>query len=103
MPEGFRVHTSRHQTLDLRRRSFLVAAAAAALIAGPYPFAFASAQSAVQRRSSGGAIQLAQAESEDDSAPPSDQVEKYIAVYSAMQHDHNLTVDQAASKEGLTV
>jgi hypothetical protein len=40
---------------------------------------------------------------EDDDAIPTDQVDKYIAVYSAMQKDHNLSVEQAASKQGLTV
>jgi hypothetical protein len=45
---------------------------------------------------------------EDDSIPdedtvPTNQVDKYIAVYSAMQKNHSLTVEQAASKEGLTV
>ena len=39
----------------------------------------------------------------DEEAIPTDQVEKYIAVYSAMQKNHSLSVDQAASREGLTV
>ena len=39
----------------------------------------------------------------DEDAVPSGQVEKYIAVYSAMQKNHSLTVEQAASKQGLTV
>ncbi len=30
-------------------------------------------------------------------------MDKYIAVYSAMQKNHSLSVEQAASKQGLTV
>lgn len=40
---------------------------------------------------------------EDDKDVPTSQVDKYINVYEAMQKDHNLTVEQAASKQGLTV
>ena len=39
----------------------------------------------------------------DDKDVPTSQVDKYISVYESMQKDHNLTVDQAASKQGLTV
>ena len=47
---------------------------------------------------------LAQDESvPDEDAVPTDQVDKYIAVYSAMQKNHSLSVEQAASKQGLTV
>src|SRR5208283_292912 len=49
-------------------------------------------------------LQLAQDGSEDDNQDvPTSQVDKYISVYESMQKDHNLTVDQAASKQGLTV
>lgn len=49
-------------------------------------------------------IQLAQEQGPEDETPVSaDQIKKYIAVYTAMQRDHGLTVDQAASKQGLTV
>jgi hypothetical protein len=40
---------------------------------------------------------------DDDKDVPTSQVDKYINVYEAMQKDHNLTVEQAASKQGLTV
>jgi hypothetical protein len=47
---------------------------------------------------------VAQDDSDDDDKDvPTSQVDKYINVYEAMQKDHNLTVEQAASKEGLTV
>jgi hypothetical protein len=38
-----------------------------------------------------------------DSGVPPDQVEKYVAVYKDMQHNRSLTVDTAATKEGLSV
>ena len=40
---------------------------------------------------------------EDDKDVPTSQVDKYISVYEAMQKDRNLTVDQAAPQQGLTV
>jgi hypothetical protein len=40
---------------------------------------------------------------EDDKDVPTNQVDKYISVYESMQKDHNLTVEQATSKQGLTV
>ncbi|HXM88977.1 MAG TPA: hypothetical protein VN916_05955, partial [Candidatus Acidoferrum sp.] len=40
---------------------------------------------------------------DDNQDVPTSQVDKYISVYESMQKDHNLTVDQATSKEGLTV
>ncbi len=32
-----------------------------------------------------------------------DEIQKYVAVYRAMQHDHSMTVQQAAAANGLTV
>jgi len=50
------------------------------------------------------AFKLVQDSDDDsDSEVPSDQVEKYVAVYKDMQRDRNLTVATAAAKEGLTV
>jgi hypothetical protein len=43
------------------------------------------------------------ANSEDDDEAPPEQVEKYIAVYRAMQHDRSLTIEQAASQRGMTL
>jgi len=40
---------------------------------------------------------------QNDKDVPTSQVDKYISVYESMQKDHNLTVDQATSKQGLTV
>jgi hypothetical protein len=49
------------------------------------------------------ATQLVQDSDDDNQDVPTSQVDKYISVYESMQKDHNLTVDQAASKQGLTV
>jgi hypothetical protein len=50
------------------------------------------------------AVPASASESDDDDKDvPTSQVNKYISVYEAMQKDHNLTVEQAASKQGLTV
>jgi hypothetical protein len=40
---------------------------------------------------------------DEEDAIPTDQVDKYIAVYSAMQKNHGLSVEQASSQQGLTV
>src|SRR5579875_2419905 len=40
--------------------------------------------------------------SDNDTVPPQ-QVEKYVAVYRAMQRNHSLTVEQACAQRGLTV
>lgn len=41
-------------------------------------------------------------EGDDTDVPPQD-VDKYIKVYKAMQQNRNLTVEQAAAQQGLTV
>jgi hypothetical protein len=43
------------------------------------------------------------ADDDDEKDVPTSQVDKYIRVYASMQKDHSLTVEQAASKQGLTV
>jgi hypothetical protein len=54
--------------------------------------------------SSPGAIsQEAADEADDEASIPPRQIEQYVAVYRAMQRDHSLTVEQACSREGLTV
>ncbi len=43
-------------------------------------------------------------EGEEEETPiPPEQIEKYIAVYKAMQKNHDLSVEQAAATQGLTV
>jgi hypothetical protein len=47
---------------------------------------------------------MAQDEGDDeDRDVPTSQVDKYISVYEAMQKNHDLTVEQATSRQGLTV
>jgi hypothetical protein len=46
---------------------------------------------------------LAQNDEGDTSEVAPGQVEKYVAVYRAMQRDHGLTVEQAALQQGLTL
>jgi len=70
-----------------------------ALVGMPARAAAASANAAMQ----GFLIAQDDEGSSDEDNVPSDQVDKYIAVYSAMQKNHSLSVEQAASKQGLTV
>jgi HAMP domain-containing protein len=39
----------------------------------------------------------------DDAEVPTAQVEKYVAVYKAMQRNRNLTIEKAAASQGMTV
>jgi hypothetical protein len=43
------------------------------------------------------------ADSTTDKGVAPAQIEKYVAVYRAMQRNHNLTIEQAAAAQGLTV
>jgi hypothetical protein len=45
---------------------------------------------------------IVQAEDTDENEVSTDEVDKYVAVYKAMQRNRSLTVDQAASAQGLT-
>jgi len=51
------------------------------------------------------AMRLAQDDegSGDETDVPPQEVDKYIKVYQAMQHNRNLTVEQAAAAQGLSV
>lgn len=54
-------------------------------------------------------IRFVQGDDEDGGEPPPnkgaspDEIEKYVAVYRAMQRDHSLTVERAAGAQGFTV
>ena len=52
--------------------------------------------------SGSGTVQTEADEDDDKDVPPA-QVDKYVSVYRSMQKDHGLTVEQAASKQGMTV
>jgi len=45
---------------------------------------------------------IAQEEGDETEVPP-EQIDKYIAIYRAMQRDHSLNVEQAAQQQGLTL
>ncbi len=44
-----------------------------------------------------------QGEEGDENEVAPEQIDKYIAIYLAMQHDHSLNVEQAAQQQGLTL
>jgi citrate lyase beta subunit len=97
-------------TFSLRRRLALIASGAGLLVAILlYSRAAALRQtlSVFADARAGATLQaavLAQDEGEDgDSQIPPEQIEKYVAVYKAMQQNHNLSVDQAAAAQGLSV
>jgi hypothetical protein len=46
---------------------------------------------------------LAQDDDSDETEVPDDQIQKYVSVYKAMQRNRSLTVEQAASRQGLTL
>jgi hypothetical protein len=51
-----------------------------------------------------GASRLVQNDDQgDEGEVPTGQVEKYVAVYKAMQRNRNLTVEKAAAEQGMTV
>jgi hypothetical protein len=74
------------------------------------PRAIASQKLAATSRFVGFARQmLAQDQDDDDTGDKTagkvspDEIQKYVAVYRAMQHNHSITVEQAAKTQGLTV
>jgi len=101
----------RTKTFSTRWRLALIASGAGLLVAillysraatlRPTLSVFADARGGVTLH----APVFAQDEGEDDgeSQIPPEQIEKYVAVYKAMQQNHNLNVDQAAAAQGLSV
>jgi hypothetical protein len=79
--------------------------AAAAIICGAVAIPPARARS-IPASAISSRTRIAQADTdaddEDKDIPPA-QVDKYININLAMQKDHGLTVEQAASKQGMTV
>jgi hypothetical protein len=83
----------------------LASLASLCLLAAPSPLraAWVSAtRSAVCPTNAHLAQEEEMAQTDDSDVPPQD-VEKYIKVYKAMQQNRNLTVEQAAAQQGLTV
>jgi hypothetical protein len=60
-------------------------------------------QAPVTTIASGTGTVKTEADEDDDKDVPPGQVDKYVSVYRSMQKDHGLTVEQAASKQGMTV
>jgi hypothetical protein len=97
----------KNPALNSKRASIAAAAIVAVLLFAP-PITNAASSRASHPASRNylhsRAMEIAQDEAPDDETTiPTDQVEKYIAVYSAMQKDHSISVDQASAKQGLTV
>lgn len=98
----------KNPTLIFHRLAIMAVAVAALVAASPV---ISHAHSARLARIAFGSFAEAQTSilaqdegaSDDETAVPAEQVNKYIAVYLAMQKNHNLTVDQAAPQQGLTV
>jgi hypothetical protein len=80
----------------------MIAAILAVSIPATLSIAAAKHASVLSDRSSSATI-LAQDDSSDEETIPTDQVDKYIKVYSSMQKNHSLSVEQATSKQGLSV
>jgi hypothetical protein len=76
-----------------------VAAGCLALLAAPGISLSAGFPAGSPSRSNRSVIVLVQA---DENVTPT-QLDKFIAVYKAMQHNHSLTVEQAAAAQGLTL
>jgi hypothetical protein len=85
-------------TKAARRRDFAVAAAI--LVAVGVFFVMSAIKAGIIGHYSSFS-QLSQPDV-DDSVPPK-QIQQYVAVYRAMQHNHSLTVEQACTQQGLTV
>jgi hypothetical protein len=96
--------------IDYLRRGNLVPAASALVIAlfvlgvprsGRSTFTRQRFQS--QLRTSRLPPVVGQNEDADENEVSTDEVEKYVSVYKAMQRNRSLTVDQAAAAQGLTI
>jgi hypothetical protein len=77
----------------------LVGATLFPYVARPASSAQACIGTAGSRSAAASAITLAQA---DENVPP-EQIDKYVAVYKSMQHNHRLSVEQAAAAQGLSL
>ncbi|HTY54962.1 MAG TPA: hypothetical protein VMB26_07180 [Candidatus Binataceae bacterium] len=92
-----------------RRRNWVALAALAILAAAVYASFLVDGPSLRALEFAGIAhLRPAEQEAQDDEGAeepevPPDQVQKYINVYKAMQRDHSLTVEQAASRQGMSL
>jgi DNA-directed RNA polymerase sigma subunit (sigma70/sigma32) len=93
----------------LRRRSLVPAAPLlfVAIVALPAPKGWASTRLhqriSAQLRTARIPLIVAQDDNEDEDEVSTDEIEKYVSVYKAMQRNRSLTADQAAAAQGLTI
>ncbi len=86
-------------------RGKLLAVLVAAVTATGSVYAPAGRANATEPNANRAALrQFVQTDDSDEGTPiPSQEIDKYIAVYTAMQRDHSLNVEQSASRQGLTL
>lgn len=82
--------------------AFALLIVAAGFAWSPSGLRSARATSLIVPRTFLGGLSQENPDTDEDEVPPED-VEKYVAVYQAMQHDHTLTAEQAASRNGMTL
>ena len=89
---------------DLRWLTSLVLALASMIIMFRAPILAAASSWPPIATTRSGSFTIAQDDSGwDESEVSPDQVDKYVAVYKAMNRDRRLTVEQAAASQGMTV
>jgi hypothetical protein len=94
-------HRRRHANLPILLITGLAAASLATL---PCPSVSLCASTFINSTVNGNAFTIAQDDDAgDENEVPSDQVEKYVAVYKAMHENRSLTVEQAAAKQGMSL
>jgi hypothetical protein len=86
--------------LNRKTANFAAAAIICGAVAIPSAHARSIPSSAIASRTG---IAQADTDTDDDKDIPPAQVDKYINVNLAMQKNHGLTVEQAASQQGMTV
>ena len=71
--------------------------------AGGSPSTFAGQRFQAQLRTSRLPLIIGQNDDTDENEVSTDEIEKYVSVYKAMQRNRTLTINQAAAAQGLTV
>jgi hypothetical protein len=95
-------NTSRRPTTLLCGVTFVLASLIGLGIGGGSSAALPAEIRGVSIRAAAHLVQDDEGSGDETDVPPQD-VDKYIKVYQAMQHNRNLTVEQAASAQGLSV
>src|SRR5262249_39432023 len=95
-------NTSRHPTRLLLGVTYVLASLMGMGIARGTSAALPVESSGASTRAALHLVQAEEGSGDETDVPPQD-VDKYIKVYQAMQHNRNLTVEQAAAAQGLSV